>query len=194
MLILCCIAWIAVLLYMIRFFFYWIYAQCTWSEMTEIKLFNQNHKHKQKYRTNQKKQNKKKKQQQQQRASWLYQNQEKCDLPCRIGSEHRTDDLIICQTGTHDIFVYTDIFVQTDIKNIIFLQLMSDWRQLWHAWYILRYGFQTFILTVSHCGYLSWPWLLDTQVKLSLAWNNQSGTASCILRWPEIVMSDVTVD
>ena len=41
MLILCCIAWVVVLLCMIRLFFYWIYAQCTWSEMTEIKLFNQ---------------------------------------------------------------------------------------------------------------------------------------------------------
>ena len=41
MLILCCIAWVVVLLCRIRLFFYWIYAQCTWSEMTEIKLFNQ---------------------------------------------------------------------------------------------------------------------------------------------------------
>ena len=40
-LILCCIAWVMFLLCMIRLFFYWIYARCTWSKMTEIKLFNQ---------------------------------------------------------------------------------------------------------------------------------------------------------
>ena len=163
---------------------------------------NQATPHKQKQKQN--KTNKK-----QQRASWLFQNQEICYPPYRIGSEHHTDDLIICQTGTHNVFVYTDIFVQTDIRNIIFFQLMLDWRQLWHAWYILRHGFQTFKLTVSHYGYLSWPWFLDYQAMLSVAWNNQLGTASrqnirycnhnfshtsytVNLRWPEIVISDVT--